>query len=222
MKFEQQMAGNAEERHASHLEAPVVPFCQHMALRPPIPVLLVALCALVLTAAPARASDPLLSGYGGPGSGEQVLLGGGTVGGGGASSGAGQSLRATTPATAVAQAPATSSDTGATVTRKPSQSSSSSSKSGHAMNGPTTSSGSSAKAPGSSSATPPGAPRAVAYPTRAGDVGGLPLSLVQALLVVLGAAALILAIIGLRRLSERSDDLPPTAQARGAEADHTG
>ena len=38
--------------------------------------------ALALLPATAHASDPLLSGYAGPGGGEQVVLGGGTVGGG--------------------------------------------------------------------------------------------------------------------------------------------
>ena len=46
-----------------------------------LPVLL-ALVAVAAAPVPARAADPLLSGYAGPGSGEQVILGGQTVGGG--------------------------------------------------------------------------------------------------------------------------------------------
>jgi DNA polymerase-3 subunit gamma/tau len=39
------------------------------------PIFAVLLAALMFAAAPARAADPLLSGYGGPGAGEQVVLG---------------------------------------------------------------------------------------------------------------------------------------------------
>jgi hypothetical protein len=219
MKFEQPKAGNAEGRHASRLGIAAVLHSAHMAPRSRIRIVLVALCALALFAAPARASDPLLSGYGGPGSGEQTLLGGGTVGGSGSSgsgsggAGAQQSLRATTPAPTASATGAASSDTGTTPTRKPSRKGSSSPSSGQAMNGSKTSSGSSSTASGSSPATRPGAPRAVAYPTRAGEVGGLPLSLGQALLVVLGVAALILAVLGLRRLTGGPGDPPPMTQA---------
>ena len=44
---------------------------------------LIALLILLALPAAGHASDPLLSGYAGPGGGEQVVLGGGTVGGGG-------------------------------------------------------------------------------------------------------------------------------------------
>jgi hypothetical protein len=211
------MAGNAEGRHASRLGT-AVPRSAHMAPRSRIRIVLVALCALALAVAPARASDPLLSGYGGPGSGEQTLLGGGAVGGGSSGSGSGgpgaqQSLRATTPAPAASGTGTASSDTGTTSTRKPSRKGSSSPSSGQAMNGSKTSSGSSSTASGSRPATRPGAPRPVAYPTRAGEVGGLPLSLGQALLVVLGIAALILAVLGLRRLTGGPGDQPPISQA---------
>jgi hypothetical protein len=191
-----------------------------MSLRHHLSVVLTAVCALALLAAPAHGADPLLSGYGGPGSGEQALLGGGTVGGGGGPSGsaaspsaAGQSLRAATPATAATGTSNASSDTAATVTRKPSRKKSPSSSSEQAMKGSTTSTGSTSTAPSSSSATSPGAPRVVAYPTRAGDAGALPLSFAQALLVVLGAGVLALAILGLRRLAGGAEDPPSSPQA---------
>ncbi|HEV7751680.1 MAG TPA: hypothetical protein VGO71_09055 [Baekduia sp.] len=66
------------------------------------------------TAALAAGDDPLLSGYGGPGSGDQAVLGGGTIGGGGkgggsgsSGGGAGGSLRAATPSVPATPAPAT-------------------------------------------------------------------------------------------------------------------
>jgi hypothetical protein len=188
-----------------------------------IRITLAALCSVALVAAPARASDPLLSGYGGPGSGEQALLGGGVVGGGspgGGGSGArggaaATSLRATAPA-AAAPAPApqgTSSDTSASGSRKPSRRRSSSS-SREKMSGSTTSNRAASATPGSgSAATPLGAPRPVAYPTRAGEVGDLPLSLGGAMLLVLAAGALVLAALGLRRLTDRPHDADSTTQA---------
>src|SRR3954465_2067117 len=66
-------------------------------------------------AARAAGDDPLLSGYGGPGSGDQAVLGGGTIGAGGkgggsgsSGGGAGGSLRAATPGGPPAPAPAPS------------------------------------------------------------------------------------------------------------------
>jgi len=55
----------------------------------------------------------------------------------------------------------------------------------------------------------------VAYPTRAGDAGGLPLSLGQVLLGVLGLGVLALAAVGLRRLGGGYDEPPPPAQVTG-------
>jgi hypothetical protein len=178
--------------------------------------LLATLGTLALLAVPAHAADPLLSGYGGPGSGEQTLLGGGAVGGGSGSSGSGsgtaaanQSLRASTPAGAATGTAGASSDTATGTTRKHPRKRSSSSASGTTMNGSTTSSASSSHA----GSARPGAPRVVAYPSRAGEVGGLPLSLGQALLVVLGVALLVLAVLGLRRLGGGDEPPAPTAQA---------
>src|SRR4051794_38385267 len=82
---------------------------------------LATLTAVLLTvlalpiAAHAAGDDPLLSGYGGPGSGDQAVLGGGTIGAGGkgggsgsSGGGAGGSLRAATPSVAPAPAPSSS------------------------------------------------------------------------------------------------------------------
>jgi hypothetical protein len=49
----------------------------------------VLVCAVVLVCAAPAGANPLLSGYGGPGSGSQVLLGGTLIGGGGSGSGGG-------------------------------------------------------------------------------------------------------------------------------------
>src|SRR3954466_12220381 len=99
MKFEQRMAGNAKRLQTTCLGTSAMPRRHLMIHRSP---LLLALLALLALPIPARAADPLLSGYAGPGSGEQVVLGGETVGGGGGggtSGGAGatadQGLRAT-------------------------------------------------------------------------------------------------------------------------------
>jgi hypothetical protein len=75
----------------------------------------VLLSVLVLPgAALAAGDDPLLSGYGGPGSGDQAVLGGGVVGGGGSGgSGSSSSLRAA-PSVAATAAPATAPSAAAT------------------------------------------------------------------------------------------------------------
>ncbi|HWH92304.1 MAG TPA: hypothetical protein VNT03_00455 [Baekduia sp.] len=170
---------------------------------------LLALTGTLALPHPARASDPLLSGYAGPGSGEQVVLGGATVGagkgggGGDGSGGAGatanQSLRAATPADSAGS----SSDNSATGTRKQRRTTSSSSK--QKMNGTSTTAGGSA-ATTTTAAPSAGAPRVVAYPTRAGEVSGLPLSAGGALLGVAGLGLLVLVGLGLGRLRARPDD----------------
>jgi hypothetical protein len=146
--------------------------------------LLLAVLALLALPMPARAADPLLSGYAGPGSGEQVVLGGQTVGGGGGGAGG---------------RPANTTD-------KPEGKKPSSSSSKHEVT--SGSSASSAAAP----AQPAGAPPAVAYPTRAGEVGGLPFSLGEALLAVAALALLVLTGLGLRRLTDRPQDPPSMPQ----------
>ncbi len=167
---------------------------------------LIALLILLLFPAVGRASDPLLSGYAGPGSGEQVVLGGGMVGGGGGTSGGAaaatgdESLRATGGrGAASAAAPSTS----GTLTATPQKRKSSSAAASHPKtmsNGSTTTKSSI------------GAPQIVAYPTRAGAVGGLPISAAGIFALVAAIALFFLAAVGLRRLSVGSEDAPRRPQ----------
>ena len=59
---------------------------------------------------------------------------------------------------------------------------------------------------------PAGAPQAVAYPTRAGEVSGLPISAGGVLALVAAVALFVLAALGLRRLSVGSEDAPRRPQ----------
>jgi hypothetical protein len=166
---------------------------------------LIALLILLALPATGHASNPLLSGYGGPGGGEQVMLGGGTVGGGASTSGgsgqaADESLRATAPSSAAA--PSASSTLTAAPQKRKSQSSS-------ASHSKTMSSGSTTTTTPTTSA---GTPQAVAYPTRAGEVSGLPISAAGILALVAAIAIFVLAALGLRRLSVGSEDAPRRPQ----------
>lgn len=175
-----------------------------------LPTIFALTLALALPTASAHAADPLLSGYGGPGAGEQVVLGGSTVGSTKGSSSTQDPGRASLKADATsAPAPsapsASSGGSASTLTRTPQRKKPSSSASPpksdderqDATNRPTT-----------TTATPPGAPEVVAYPTRAGAVGGLPVSASAVLLIVLGVAAATFLGLGLRRLSgsDRASD----------------
>jgi cobalamin biosynthesis Mg chelatase CobN len=172
--------------------------------------LLLALVTVLALPAGAHASDPLLSGYAGPGGGEQVVLGGTTVGSDKTppSGGSGTTSAAATGATAQQslKAAPTSTASGAAsssnLSRKPQRKKSSSSASKQKADD-TSSTSATTTAP--TAAIPSGAPVVVTYPTRAGEVGGLPVSAVGVLLGVLGLAALVLAGLGLRRLSSASD-----------------
>jgi hypothetical protein len=162
---------------------------------------LIALLILLALPAAGHASNPLLSGYGGPGGGEQVMLGGGTVGGGASTSeGSGQaadeSLRATAPSSAAA--PSASS----TLTAAPQKRKSQSSSASHSKTMPS----------GSTTTTSAGTPQTVAYPTRAGEVSGLPISAAGILALVAAIAIFVLAALGLRRLSVGSEDAPRRPQ----------
>jgi hypothetical protein len=201
MKFEQRSAGNAQKHETARRGAPATPLFHFMNRRP---TLLIALVFALTPAVPAHAADPLLSGYAGPGSGEQVVLGGATLGGGSGgkgSGGAGPSLRTPAPAALASNSAGTAADTSATTGHKTRATSSSKRK--HAMS---TSRHTSST---STTAAPAGAPRVVAYPTHAGAVEGLPLSIGEALLAIAGLALLVLAGLGLRRLSDRTD--PPSS-----------
>jgi hypothetical protein len=198
MKFQQQSARNAQEQ--PRLSSGNPPMLKRSRPLPRIALL----TSLILLVSPAGsfASDPLLSGYGGPGSGEQVVLGGSSVGGAppaspsasGTAAGAPQSLKAA----GAAPTPASGKTTTGTLTRKPQRTPSPSKH--------TTSVGSSSK--GSSTAPVIGAPAVVAYPTRAGAVGRLPISMAGILLLVLTGGALALTGLGLRHLASRSGRRP--------------
>ena len=73
MMFEQRLAGNAVGTHTMCFGTPVKLLMIFMRRRSSLHALLFALCALVLTPAAAHADDPLLSGYAGPGAGEQLI-----------------------------------------------------------------------------------------------------------------------------------------------------
>lgn len=201
MTFQQHAARNAQEQPRLSSGNPPTLKCPR-----PLPRIAL-LTSLILLALPAAsfASDPLLSGYGGPGSSEQVVLGGSSVGGAPPTSpsasgaaGAPPSLKATTGAT---PPPAGGPATAGTLTRKP-QRAPASPSSKH-----TTSAGSPSNSASTTSAAI-GAPAVVAYPTRAGAVGSLPISAAGILLLVLAGGALALTGLGLRRLTSRSGRRP--------------
>jgi hypothetical protein len=209
MKFQQATAGNAYGRPATRPGSSLSPRRAMLCRTTLLPITLL---TLLLVPASGQAADPLLSGYAGPGSGEQVVLGGATVGGGSGGSGgsgtssssstadaADQSLKATTGSAPGASSTTTSSSGSGTLTQKPQKQSSSSSKA--------TSSGTTSTSPkAAATATLAGAPAVVAYPTREGEVGSLPITGGGVLLAVIGLAALVLMGLGLRRLGGETDD----------------
>ena len=127
----------------------------------------------------------------------------GAAPGGASASSAEESLHA--PASSSAVAPAASSK----LTEKPQQRKRPSS----AASRPKKDAGPTTTAPKTTTkATPVGAPRAVAYPTRAGEVSGLPISAGGILALVAAIALFVLAALGLRRLSVGSEDAPRRPQ----------
>lgn len=175
---------------------------------------LIALLILLLLPAAGHAADPLLSGYAGPGGGEQVVLGGGTVGGGGGTSGGGraaaapadESLRAPAPSNAVAPGAPSK------LTEKPQKRKSPPSAASQPKKMPSSTTTSTSKTTTPAKTAPAGAPQAVAYPTRAGAVSGLPISAGGILVLVAAIALFALAALGLRRLSVGSEDAPRRPQ----------
>lgn len=161
--------------------------------------------SLLLLAPSGAFADPLLSGYGGPGGGEQVVLGSSLVGrsGGSSGSGTGDSIRAT-PAPAAA-ASGTAPAPAATGRHKPTKRSGT----GHPKR-PAASPPAAGAAPATVAT---GAPPVRAYPSRASEVGGLPLSAGDLLICLLALVALFFGGAALRRLSGTVQDDPATAQA---------
>jgi hypothetical protein len=209
MKFVQGKAGNAQSWSPVRLGTARGPAVRSMPAHRSL--VLLALAGLLALPAGARASDPLLSGYAGPGGGEQVVLGAKTVGkdkntpsgGAGVAATATQSLRA--PATP--SAPAATATSSPNITYKPQRKKSSSPASQQKDDDGSTSTSTSSATTTATATTLAGAPAVVAYPTRDGAVGGLPVSAGGVLLVVLGLGALVLAVLGLRRVS--AADHPP-------------
>lgn len=204
MKFVQRSAGNAQRWQTLRLG--------------------VASLTIVLAlpfASAAQASDPLLSGYAGPGGGEQVVLGSTTVKSTKSASSSGASQDPATAPLKAEATPAATSSTGAgnagsatsTLTRKPQRKKSSSSTSKDMGNGHDTTTTTATSGSSTTTATLPGAPEVVAYPTRAGEVGGLPVSAAGMLLIVLGVAAATLLGLGLRRISGSDDPSDPQVSA---------
>jgi hypothetical protein len=214
MTFEELLAGNAHGCNATRLGTSAALYQRSMPLRSLLVLALLLLVALPIPTA--RAADPLLSGYAGPGSGEQVVLGGGTVGGGDGSGGSGataarRSLSAAASSSSSTSSSLSSGQTGS-VTRKPRSKRSSSASRHQTSSGSSTSAASATTSQPATSPRPAGAPRVVAYPTRAGAVGSFPLSLAGALLAVVGIALLVLAGLGLRRLASGHHDGSPMPQ----------
>lgn len=202
--------------------------------RSPVFRLLLVLGALTLPAAPAYAQGSLLSGYGGPGGGEQVILGsqllGGGSGGGGGGTGSGAAtaggggarpgLRATAPAPAPAAAPVDSSGPAATPARpstgarRPSGSGSSRERSGAAParrgRGTTAAEGTAPPAPAATPAPVLGAPERVAYP-QVNSASSLPLSRRDLLLVLASGLILLLVVLVTRTLTRWQPGDPGTA-----------
>jgi hypothetical protein len=159
--------------------------------------------------ASASASNPLLSGYGGPGGGEQVILGSKLLPpGGGSGGGSGTApvttgaagLRASGPATGSAPSAGTSassSSAGGTPSRQTGASHHKASRAGGGKNGKGDRSGTTA-------ANRRAAPPVVAYPTRASDAGGV-LGDGALLLIGLAAGGLVLLGVGLRRLAPHTE-----------------
>jgi hypothetical protein len=222
MEFVQLMAGNAKRRKVSRPAASASPISHSMRRR--LATILIAVSALTLPVASAHAADPLLSGYAGPGGGEQVVLGSTTLkktdkGSSASTSGqdaaADASLKADTSSASTASSPSSGESNGAssTLTRKPQRKKSSSPTSKDRGDDANTTTSGSSTTTTTTPAALPGAPEVVAYPTRAGEVSGLPISAPGILLVVIGVAAATLLGLGLRRFSGSDDPQDPQVSA---------
>jgi hypothetical protein len=160
----------------------------------------VLLSVLVLPgAALAAGDDPLLSGYGGPGSGDQAVLGGGVVGGGGSGgSGSSGSLRAATPSVPATAAPATAPSAATTPTTPTTGTSSGKHTKNAAPHRTHPSTPAARQHPSTESGTATKLPALATTPTRVdrSSAGAFPLStgdLLLALVVALAVAALAVA-----------------------------
>lgn len=197
MSLQQRLAGNA------HSSLPGTRGGASTRMRTFISII-TALAALAVPAV-SSASDPILSGYGGPGNAEQAVLGAQLAdppssgpGSGGAGATADDSLRASSSTSASSSSSSRRGSSGTTTTKRSSSSSTSSSAT------------SSQSSPGSG---PAATPATVAYPTREGGTGGLPLDGPDLGLALLAFVALVLGGLGLRRLAAATaSDGPSTPQ----------
>src|SRR3954453_23598871 len=216
MKFEHRLAGNANTWRHQYLGR--TPTSSSM-----VRAFILSTFVILLLAPSSQAADPLLSGYGGPGGGEQVVLGStlvgaGKGGGGSGSSGGSASLRASAAPVAATPAQGSTASTAPAspnVTRKPAGRSPAHRAARHAKPGATHPA---AKSPSSTprttaTAAAPGAPPVRVYPSRASDAGGLPLSTTDVLLGLLALVALVLVGAGLRQVGDPGADTRATPQA---------
>jgi hypothetical protein len=197
MSLQQRLAGNATSSLPFKIRSEAI-----NRMRTIVPII-TAVLALALPAT-SSASDPILSGYGGPGNAEQAVLGGGLVtppSGGSGSGGAG--------ATADESLRATSTSSGSTS----SSSSSAKSHNSSSTKSKSTTNSSSSTAQGGAAGAPTAAPKAIAYPTRQGGTGGLPLSGTDVLIVLLALVALAAGGLGLRRMATAASKDPSSPQA---------
>jgi hypothetical protein len=171
--------------------------------------------ALLAWPATSQASDPLLSGYGGPGNGEQALLGGELVDDGGS----GGSTAASAPARSAAQtslaAPTPAAATGPSTAASPSPSIPAARPKAKRPRrattlAPVTPTPTAPAAPGAATATAatPGAPAVIPYADAGADSSALPLSTADVVVALLFVVALALVALGLRSVAggvERAD-----------------
>jgi hypothetical protein len=228
MKFAQRSAGNAHRSCPSRTG--VTPRSMTFSARSPRALLLLVavLVAAIFPTAAFAGGSPILSGYAGPGSGEQAVLGGVVVGGGGSGSGGSgsgggdKSLAVTNTSAAAPSSGSTgaagrsssgSGDTLAPAPHRKKSSSTSSSSTSTKSTGSSTSTSSQASSASASVTARPGAPAVVAYRDTSGEVGSFPLTAGGVLLAAFGLIAIVLAVLGLRMLmGPHREDPPPISQ----------
>lgn len=172
-----------------------------------LPGILLVAVVTALGAPSGALADPLLSGYGGPGGGEQVLLGSKLTGGGGG--GSGSSGPAARPLRA-GPLPTAGSTGGGTL--QPGAggggagSKAGSGGAGKGGGGHRGSGGSNRSAGGDQ--RPPGAPPVVPYPAGTQGVSGLPLSGGDLGIGAAALAVLVLLVVALRRVADVDHSTP--------------
>jgi hypothetical protein len=190
-----------------------------------VPVTLLILGALLLLPAGSRAADPLLSGYAGPGGGEQVVLGGALIdppsGGGSGRTPGSAGLRATpAPAPSASSSPSgSSSSAGAGSARGTSARPRSGAHAKGSRRAQPAAGGSGVATAGAATA---GAPPVRAYPAEPSGAGGLPLPGAALIAALAALVALVLLGLGLRRLTGARFAEPGTPQVSGPHADIPG